>query len=69
MVRVYPERRKFTIAKLPEEQRLTAPDHRADIPITTSIQIRFPSSRITVKIVMSGQCDPTTAPGRDAANA
>jgi hypothetical protein len=35
----------------------------ADIPITTIIQIRFPSSRITVKIVMSGLCDPTTAPG------
>ena len=46
MVRVYPEGRKFTIGKLPEEQRLTAADHGADIPITTSIQIRFPFSWI-----------------------
>jgi hypothetical protein len=37
----------------------------ADIPITTIIQIRFPlmDPRTTVKIVMSGQYHPTTAPG------
>lgn len=66
MVRVYPERRKFTIGKLPEEQRLTCSRswgrHTNHYKHSNSLSFLM-DPRTTVKIVMSGQCHPTTAPG------
>jgi hypothetical protein len=66
MVRVYPEHRKFTIGKLPEEQRLTCSGswgrYTNHYNHSNSVFLLM-DPRTTVKIVMSGQCHPTTARG------